>query len=71
MSKQSESKAKQGWVKNCPCCGTCIFFISKKYEIFSSTKSRVMDISSCDLGKFKTKPRSYCEKHTSHSKKNK
>lgn len=66
MSKISEAKEKQGFVKNSPQCQNCIFFESliekvknKWHDTYHTKESNLR----CTKGGFKVMKTTYCREH--------
>ena len=68
MSKQSEAKEKQGFVKDSPKCSNCKHFTSDKEEVKKqwSRDSWVFEKNlRCSIGGFKVGKSNYCNQHES------
>lgn len=66
MSKQSEAKEKQGFLKKSPTCSNCIHFSVEKEDYqtqwSSQTFTREFNIR-CKLGDFKVGKSNWCKHH--------
>lgn len=67
MSKQSESKEKQGFRKDSPCCKNCDFFTFKTEKrlmsYFGNEQYTKISNFRCSIGNFKVGKSNYCNNH--------
>jgi hypothetical protein len=64
MSKQSELKEKQGFRKDAPNCGNCIYFSSKvETKTSYGTTFKVETELRCNIGDFKIGKSNWCTLH--------
>jgi len=66
LSKQSEAKEKQGWLKHGPACGNCQSFTweDKTVDYGPCYGLHVLEINlRCKEGEFKTGKSSWCRWH--------
>lgn len=64
MSKQSEVKEKQGFLKDSPKCSNCKFFSSHKFMEETRYGIYPKEINlKCSLGNFKVGKSNWCKHH--------
>lgn len=66
MSKQSESKEKQGYSKQAPCCSNCKSFSSEIERVKTRYSSCLIDHETkvrCLIGGFKVLKNGWCKEH--------
>jgi hypothetical protein len=67
MSKQSQAKEKQGFVKKSPTCSNCVNFSMVTEEYRTQWSSQVFTRESnfrCKLGEFKVGKSNWCKLHS-------
>ena len=67
MSKQSEAKEKQGFLKKSPTCSNCINFSLEKeqYKIQWSSQEFTREFNlRCKIGNFKVGKSNWCNQHS-------
>lgn len=66
MSKQSEAKESQGFLKECHKCSNCKYFSSEKIEEKTRWGIYKKEINlKCSLGNFKVAKSNWCKQHVS------
>lgn len=66
MSKKSEAKEKQGFLKKSPTCSNCVHFSMDKEECKTKWSSQLFIKESnlrCSLGGFKVGKSNWCKEH--------